>query len=113
MREITCPLEIAFIILKGKWSPIILWRMRLGNQRITDLKKIIPQCSSKMLISHLKELMEYGLIDRVEYNVYPKHTEYFLTELGKELIPILIQLQQFGNQYLQNSNLLTNKKNSV
>ena len=40
MREITCPLEAIFYILKGKWSPMIVWRARLGNQRLTDLKKI-------------------------------------------------------------------------
>ncbi|MGL5099007.1 MAG: winged helix-turn-helix transcriptional regulator, partial [Fusobacteriaceae bacterium] len=57
MREVTCPLEIAFIVLKGKWSPIILWRMRLGSQRITDLKKDIVQCNEKMIIEHLKELI--------------------------------------------------------
>ncbi|MGL5056469.1 MAG: winged helix-turn-helix transcriptional regulator [Fusobacteriaceae bacterium] len=107
MREVTCPLEIAFIVLKGKWSPIILWRMRLGSQRITDLKKDIVQCNEKMIIEHLKELIRYGLVSRIDYNTYPKHTEYVLTPLGNELIPILMQFQEFGNRYLQNSQLLT------
>lgn len=107
MREVTCPLEIAFIILKGKWSPIILWRMRLGNQRIADLKRDIVQCNEKMIIEHLKELMSYGLVSRIDFDTYPKHTEYALTPLGVELIPILTQLQEFGSRYLQNSQLLT------
>ena len=107
MRKITCPLEIAFIILKGKWSPIILWRMRLGKQRIIDLKKVILECNEKMIIEHLKELIEYGLVEKIEFDIYPKHTEYSLTEFGKELIPILAQFQKFGNRYLQKTQLLT------
>ncbi|MGL5188119.1 MAG: winged helix-turn-helix transcriptional regulator, partial [Cetobacterium sp.] len=72
MREITCPLEAVFFILRGKWIPIILWRMRLGNQRLTDLKKVIVGCNEKMLIQHLNDMIEYGLIEKIEYDVFPK-----------------------------------------
>ncbi|MGL4357835.1 winged helix-turn-helix transcriptional regulator [Cetobacterium sp.] len=100
MREITCPLEAVFFILRGKWIPIILWRMRLGNQRLTDLKKVIVGCNEKMLIQHLNDMIEYGLIEKIEYDVFPKHTEYILTEFGKELIPTLAKFQELGIKYL-------------
>lgn len=110
MREITCPLEAIFFILKGKWAPIILWRMRLGNQRLIDLKKDIIGCNEKMLIQHLNNLIEYGLLEKIEYDVYPKHTEYKLTEFGKELIPSFAKFQELGLKYLQKSKLLTDTK---
>ncbi|MGL4687924.1 MAG: winged helix-turn-helix transcriptional regulator, partial [Fusobacteriaceae bacterium] len=50
MRKITCPLEITCELIKGKWSPILLWRIRLGPQRLTELKAIIIDCNEKMLI---------------------------------------------------------------
>lgn len=100
MKELTCPLEVIFFILKGKWAPIILWRMRLGNQRLTDLKKNIIGCNEKMLIQHLNDMIEHGLLEKIEYNVYPKHTEYKLTEFGKEFIPILAKIQALGIKYL-------------
>ena len=85
MREITCPLEAIFHILRGKWAPMIVWRARLGNQRLTDLKKDILNCNEKMLIQHINELLEYGVLEKIEYDVYPKHTEYKLTEFGWNL----------------------------
>ncbi|WP_297405967.1 helix-turn-helix domain-containing protein [uncultured Cetobacterium sp.] len=101
MREnITCPLELIFYILKGKWTPIILWRMRLGNQRLTDLKKDIVECNEKMLIQHLNDMIIYGLLEKIEFEVYPKHTEYRLTEFGLELIPVLAKFQELGIKYL-------------
>lgn len=110
MKELTCPLEVIFFILKGKWAPIILWRMRLGNQRLTDLKKNIIGCNEKMLIQHLNGMIEYGLLEKIEYDVYPKHTEYKLTEFGKELIPSFAKFQELGLKYLQKSKLLTDTK---
>lgn len=107
MREITCPLEAVFFVLRGKWSPIILWRMRLGSQRLTDLKKDILGCNEKMLIQNLNEMIVYGLIEKKEYDVYPKHTEYKLTEFGKELIPTFAKYQELGIKYLQKSELFT------
>lgn len=110
MREITCPLEAIFHILRGKWAPMIVWRARLGNQRLTDLKKDILNCKEKMLIQHINELLEYGVLEKIEYDVYPKHTEYKLTEFGWSLIPVLAKFQEIGIGYLQNSQLLTKDK---
>lgn len=101
MREITCPLEITCELIKGKWSPILLWRMRLGPQRLTELKAIIINCNEKMLIDHLKLLIKYGLIEKKIYDIFPKHTEYSLTDLGQKLLPILIDMQKFGEFYME------------
>nr|WP_307776667.1 helix-turn-helix domain-containing protein [uncultured Cetobacterium sp.] len=110
MREMTCPLEVIFHILKGKWIPIILWRARIGNQRIADFKKDVIGCNEKMLIQHINSLIEYELLEKTEYDVYPKHTEYNLTEFGWKLIPFLAQGQKLGIEYLQKSELLTKKE---
>ncbi|MGL4688435.1 MAG: winged helix-turn-helix transcriptional regulator, partial [Fusobacteriaceae bacterium] len=95
-----CPLEITCELIKGKWSPILLWRIRLGPQRLTELKAIIIDCNEKMLIDHLKILIKYGLIEKKTYDIFPKHTEYSLTDLGQKLLPILISMQSFGESYI-------------
>ncbi len=107
MREFTCPLEFIFYILRGKWSPIIIWRARLGNQRITDFKKDIVDCNERMIIKHINDLLEYNILAKTEYDTYPKHTEYNLTEFGWKLIPVLAKMQELGIEYLQNNQLLT------
>ena len=49
-------------------------------------------------------------LKKIEYDVYPKHTEYKLTEFGWSLIPVLAKFQEIGIGYLQNSQLLTKDK---
>ncbi len=97
----TCPLELTQIILSKKWSCIILWRMRLGAQRLRDLKNDIVGCNEKMLIEHINMLLEKDIIEKIDYDVYPKKTEYILTEKGLELLPILKMMQEFGTKYLK------------
>ena len=104
-RIITCPLELTQEILKKKWISIILWRLRLGSMRIRDFKKDIKGCNEKMLIDHLNELLKVGLITKIEHeDIYPKHSEYSLTEMGQDLLPILEKMQMFGQKYLLDKN---------
>lgn len=96
----TCPLELTQEILKKKWSAIILWRLRLGSMRIRDFKRDLKNSNSKMIISHINFLLEIGLICKVDFDTYPKHSEYSLTEKGEAILPILKSMQEYGIKYL-------------
>ncbi len=55
--EYTCPLELVHDMIKGKWKPIILWRLRLGATSLAKLERDIDGITQKMLLEQLKELM--------------------------------------------------------
>ena len=55
--EYTCPLELVHDMMKGKWKPIILWRLRLGATSLAKLERDIDGITQKMLLEQLKELM--------------------------------------------------------
>ena len=55
--EYTCPLELVNDMIKGKWKPIILWRLRLGATSLAKLERDIDGITQKMLLEQLKELM--------------------------------------------------------
>ena len=57
-EEFTCPLELVHDMIKGKWKPIILWRLRLVATSLAKLEKDIDGITQKMLLEHLKELMD-------------------------------------------------------
>ena len=95
----TCPLELTQKILSKKWTVIILWLLRYGKVRVKDFKNQIKDSNEKMIIEHLNYLIEENLIEKKEYNVYPKKTEYFLTEKGEALLPILELMQSYGKKY--------------
>ena len=78
-KEYTCPLELTHDMLKGKWKPIIIWRLRLGPTSLAQLERDIEGITQKMLLEHLKELIDDGFVDKHVYDGYPLKVEYFLT----------------------------------
>ncbi|MDO5601970.1 MAG: helix-turn-helix domain-containing protein, partial [Oscillospiraceae bacterium] len=83
--EYTCPLEMTHDIIKGKWKPIILWQLSKGGCSLSSIKKSIQGISQKMLVQHLNELLEYGLIGKTMNDGYPLKSEYFLTARGERI----------------------------
>lgn len=101
-EEFTCPLELVHDMIKGKWKPIILWRLRLGPTSLSQLERDIEGITQKMLLEHLKELIEFGFVEKKSYEGYPLRVEYFLTELqGKRLLEALEIMQHIGIDYLK------------
>jgi len=91
-----CPVETAIDVLAGKWKILILWYLRSEQKRFSELQKLIPNATQKMLIQKLRELEIDGLVHREVYPVVPPKVEYSLTEYGKSLKPILKQLYLWG-----------------
>ena len=88
--EYTCPLEPMHDIIKGKWKSIILWRLRLGATSLAKLERDIDGITQKMLLEQLKELMDYGFVEKKSYEGYPVHVEYSLTDgMGTEILEAL------------------------
>lgn len=106
IRDIyTCPLELIHDMLKGKWKPIILWRLRLGPTSLSKLEKDIDGITQKMLLQQLKELIDFGFVEKKAFEGYPLHVEYYLTKhRGEKILEALTIYQQIGIAYiLENS----------
>ena len=99
-EEFTCPLELATDLISAKWKTIILWELSSGTKRLKDLRKI-KNINEKMLLQHLNELIDAGIIAKKDYNTYPLRTDYYLTELGEKLLPTLEALQEFGKEFIK------------
>lgn len=96
-EEYTCPLELTHDMLKGKWKPIIIWRLRLGRTSLSQLEKDINGITQKMLLEQLRELVEYGFVDKEVFDGYPLRVEYFLTESrGARILEALTIMQKLG-----------------
>lgn len=105
-EEYTCPLELVHDILKGKWKTIIIWKLRLGPNSLSKLKKDIVGISEKMLLEHLKSLMAFAMVDKRVYEGYPLKVEYYLTAKGREVLKALEVFQKLGIQYMIENNQL-------
>lgn len=96
----TCPLELVHDMVKGKWKPIILWRLRQGTASFSVMQKTIEGITDKMLMQHLGELVEFGFVERKAYEGYPLRVEYTLTDpYGLKMIEALRIMQSIGIDY--------------
>ena len=99
-NQFTCPVEIILDMIRGKWKPIIIWRLRFGPKQLSKLQRDIVGINQKMLIQHIKELQEYGIVAKNVYDGYPLKVEYYLTEMGVRIVQGLEIFQQIGHDYI-------------
>ena len=86
-------------LLDGRWKLIILFHLFDGKvQRYSDLEKLIPGISQKMLAQQLRQLERDGLVARKLYPQVPPKVEYRLTEWGQALCPALDAMLQWSEQ---------------
>ncbi len=92
-----CRVDDGLDTLVGKWKLVILLHIIKNRTiRFSDLMKTIPKITRKMLTKNLREMEEDDLIKRTAYPTIPPKVEYSLTEHGKELIPIIDSLHEWG-----------------
>ena len=86
-------------LLEGRWKLIILFHLFDGKvQRYSDLEKLIPGISQKMLAQQLRQLEADGIVARKLYPQVPPKVDYRLTEWGQSLCPALDALLQWAEQ---------------
>jgi DNA-binding HxlR family transcriptional regulator len=97
-----CGIDAAMDVVSGKWKSLILWELNnYGTRRFGELKRGLVGVSEKMLIQHLREMEEDGLLHREVYREVPPRVEYSLTEHGRTLNDALAPLGAWGAERVQ------------
>lgn len=102
--EYTCPLEMAHDIIRGKWKAIIIWQLSKERKSLSALKRGIKGISQKMLLQHLQELTEYGVVRKDTFEGYPLRVEYYLTTRGEKVFEAITILQEIGIEIMLEDN---------
>ncbi|MEG6584479.1 winged helix-turn-helix transcriptional regulator [Dendrosporobacter sp. 1207_IL3150] len=101
-KQYKCEMEITIDIIGGKWKVLIIWH--LGNNKVmrfSELNRLHPKLTQKMLTQQLRELERDGIIKRKVYTQVPPKVEYSLTSLGEKLRPILTSMCDWGKEYIK------------
>lgn len=96
-----CPSNSVLEMVAGKWQVLILYALRGGKRRYSELQHTVEGISQKMLTQTLRELERNGLVTRTSYPVVPPHTEYELTELGASLENIVYRLGGWAQENIR------------
>ena len=100
-NDYTCPLEIVHDIIKGKWKTIILYQMKDGPKGLAELEREIEGINQKMLLEQLRELIQFGLVEKKSYDGYPLRVEYSITaRRGRKMIEAIDIMQMIGVDYM-------------
>lgn len=92
-----CPIRNIVARFGDKWSLLVLIVIDgAGVIRFNELGRMIPDISTRVLSGTLKTLEADGLIDRKIYAQVPPKVEYSLTDTGKSLIPLIMQLTEWA-----------------
>ena len=94
-----CPVATAVALIGGKWKLLILRNLRARPWRFNELLRDLDGISQKVLTDSLRQMIDDGLAYRKDYQEMPPRVEYGLTALGREMLPIIDALADFGNYY--------------
>ncbi|WP_064091821.1 winged helix-turn-helix transcriptional regulator [Rossellomorea aquimaris] len=101
MESKLCPkYEEAFKLLGKRWIGVIIKVLFEEKCRFKDLNAQIPNISQKVLSERLRELEEYGIIQREVFDDKPVKVLYSLTNKGKDLEPVMEAVQSWAIKWL-------------
>lgn len=92
------PVNVVLQLVGAKWKLLIVKELLKKEMRFLELKKNLG-CTSKVLTACLKEMEQDGLIVREEYEQLPPKVEYYLTDIGYTLRPVIESMQKWGKEY--------------
>jgi DNA-binding HxlR family transcriptional regulator len=93
-----CPLTTCMKLLGGAWTPNVVWFLSACPRRFGELRADIPRISAKMLSARLRALESKGVVTRHVVASSPPSVEYALTDLGRELIPVINAIVKVGEK---------------
>jgi DNA-binding HxlR family transcriptional regulator len=93
------PAERALKVIGGRWKVFVLYYLFDGTKRLSELRRLIPAVSQKVLVQSLREMEEHGIVRREVFAQVPPRVDYSATKLGKSLEPIVASLCEWGRRH--------------
>lgn len=99
-KEHQCPLALTLRLIGDKYRSLIIFHLKDGTKRSGELQKSIKGISNRMFTFTVRALENDGLISRKIYAEVPPKVEYSLTNTGKSLLPIILELEKWGRDFV-------------
>ncbi|MFC6177277.1 winged helix-turn-helix transcriptional regulator [Companilactobacillus huachuanensis] len=97
-------IDLTLSVINGKWKSLILCHLGGQSMRNGELLREIPDISQKVLTQQLNELISNKIVQRINYPGLPLHVEYSLTDEGKSLRKVLIDMSVWGEHHADELN---------
>ena len=92
-------MQAALEIIGDKWTPLLLGQLVSGQKTFGELEQMLTGISPRTLSARLNKLDEELIIKKNKDNAHPPRFKYDLTDKGKGLQEVLIQMAEWGEKY--------------
>ena len=94
-----CDFELTMDLIGGKWKGIIIYHLFKGAKRFSELKRLLPEITQRMLTLQLRELENSKIVIRTVFAEVPVRVEYKLSPVGQSLRAAFEEINQWGVLY--------------
>ena len=99
VSEKTCSLREVLDIIGGKWAMPIIYILSKGKMRFKELERTVEGINTRMLVKELKNMEANGIVIREVFATVPPTVEYTLTSKGEKLLPSIVSLHNWGQEF--------------
>jgi DNA-binding HxlR family transcriptional regulator len=96
----SCSLKEVLEIIGGKWAMPIIYHLSKGTMRFKELERTVEGINTRMLVKELKNMQVNGIITREVFATIPPTVEYTLTNKGEKLLPSIVSLYNWGQEFI-------------
>jgi len=94
-----CPGASCFELLGRKWTAYLIWALIERPRRFGELRDLTPGLTERMLTVRLRSLEAAGIVSRRQYPEIPVRVEYALTDQGRDLAPVILEMERWGRRW--------------
>lgn len=89
----------ALKVLGNKWTALILLYLAGGQKRFCEIERSLSGISPRTLSQRLEELVGHDILTKQSFAEVPPRVEYSLTKKGRDFVPVLKQMADWGIKY--------------
>jgi len=101
MLDVKCNVGVTQRIMQGKWKLAIMYFLADKTYRFGELHRAMPNIRQGYLTQQLRELESDGVVHREVYKQVPPKVEYSLTPIGREFLPVIVEMEKWGGKYIE------------
>jgi DNA-binding HxlR family transcriptional regulator len=94
-----CSIARTLDIVGEKWALLAVREVFLGDRRFDEMVRRTG-APRDTLAARLRTLVSAGILERRQYSEHPARFEYYLTDAGRDLYPVIVTLMRWGDHYL-------------
>lgn len=96
-EDLDCGITVFMKVLGAKWKPCIVEAINQGHKRPSEIHRQLKSATPRVIDMQLSELEEFGIVSKKLYGGFPLRVDYFLTKLGRSILPIIGMMDKWGD----------------